>query len=226
MKFQCEDALLRSRAGQDALPILDYSSPTILKEMEENYELALAKTENIVLVQLLLLGQYYARHSHKLVPDQRPHRVGVFLWNYFQYEPEALPHLSGVTVASIDRVPPKDHDEIIRQRPPKPPPAPSPASDYEDPFLRPPKRTRRKSPSKTLSPDILGQNGISPGEMWQTDPNSPTSPHYSPVPFDDDFYLEGLKSPPLLSLPLPLPLSPPPSVAVPRPLQFGRRSGK
>ena len=115
LKFQCEDALLRSRAGQDALPILDCSSPTILAEMEENYELALAKTENIVLVQLLLLGQYYAHHSYKEVPDQRPHQVGVFLWNYFQHEPEALPHLSGVTVGSIDRVPSKDLDMIIRQ---------------------------------------------------------------------------------------------------------------
>ena len=146
--------------------------------MEENYELALAKTENLVLIQLLLIGQYYIRYSQEPAPDQRPYRVAMFLWNYFQYEPEAVPHLSGVTVQDIDRIPQKDLDTIVRQQPPKPPPAPSPASEYEDPFSLPPpsKRVCRKSPTKSPPLDILGQNEVSQGEMWQAGLKSPDYP--------------------------------------------------
>src|SRR5947199_8752674 len=43
----------------------------------------------------------------------------------------------------------------------------------------PPKRPRKCSPSPSPV-DILGQNELSPGEMWQTDPKPTDPPPYSP----------------------------------------------
>jgi hypothetical protein len=142
LKYQLEEALQRSRAGQDALPILDFSSPTIEEDMEANYELALTKAENVVLNQLMLTGQYYACYSLNPAPDLRPYRVGAFLWKYFQFDPQGIPHLTDVSVASIDRVPTKDLDIILKQRPPRSHLVLSPVPQGKNLLLPPPKRVQ------------------------------------------------------------------------------------
>src|SRR5436305_8552865 len=89
------------------------------------------------------------------------HRVGIFLYRYFCDEPEAISQLSGVTVASIDRVPSRKQNVIIALKPPCPPLAPSPEPEQQKeevpmPASPPSKRPRTHSPSPPPV-DILGQ---------------------------------------------------------------------
>jgi hypothetical protein len=174
------------------IPILDITSPTYEEDFENNYEIALTKTQNGVLVQLLLLGQYLCRNNVPINNYSRFHVVAAFLFDYFGTEPEALAYLSDVTFANIYSVPAVDRATIRQQRPEHPPPAPSPDPDYHSPSTEPPQYSPSPSPPYF---DVLGQNTNSPGEMWPAGPNSPfllpesTPFQYSPSPVEpDDFY--------------------------------------
>lgn len=183
MKFQVAEALEQSRSGQPVIPYLDFSSPNIEDELEANYDIATTKTNNGILIQLLLLGQYLRRSQTAPNLNLRNHRIGIFLFEVFQYEPEAVAYLSDVSVTSIDRVSVKDQNIIIQSLPRRPIPAPSPSSEY-DPDPRPsPKRTRFEA-SPSPSYNVLGQNIITPGEMWQDALNTSDSPRYSPKPIE------------------------------------------
>src|SRR5436305_5442762 len=117
-----------------------------------------------------MLGFHFDRSDAQPNLNLCNHRVGIFLYRYFRDEPEAIAQLSGVTVASIDRVPSCEQNAIIALKPPRPPPAPSPEHEQEEeaPLRASPplKRTRMRSPSPPPV-YILGQNEHFPGEMWQ-----------------------------------------------------------
>ena len=161
MKFQFEEALRQSRSGKPVFPPVDLTSPTIEEELEDAYDLALLKVNNVVLTQLLRLGQHLCRNN--ITPNRhlRNHRVGQFLWDYFCREPEALQYLCEVTINGIDRVSEKDRKMILLQRPARRP-APSPVSSCAS---TPESNVFDEDPSPAF--DVLGQNNVTPGEMWQ-----------------------------------------------------------
>src|SRR5436305_4122976 len=59
LKYQVENALEHSRAGLPSIPYLDFASPMIEAELEENYDLTLTKAENQALLWLFLLGFHF-----------------------------------------------------------------------------------------------------------------------------------------------------------------------
>jgi hypothetical protein len=149
-----------------------------------NCELAKQKMHNIVLVQLLLWGQYL--HAYGIQPDltSQRDRVGSFLYQYFREEPGALVFLTKVSPNFIDRLSARKREEVLNSRLPRPPPRPSPVPSPE-PELEP--QSKRVHLTDSDPSVILSQDEDSQGEVWYTNQEIPDLPSDSPTYFDELF---------------------------------------
>ena len=178
LKSCLEEALKASHTHDSTILPYTFKSPTFDQAFLTNLDRAQARISNILLHQYFALG---LNNREPAVPSALPlryTRIANFLAAYFSEEPEALSHLCHVSLNEIARISDKNLATIIRLKTPKP---------YR--FLHPSPASEAPASPQPLNiyPVILGQDKNSPGEMWQSAPNSPYSPPYSPN-FDVDQY--------------------------------------
>jgi hypothetical protein len=152
-----ENAIKDYRTGAPIMPAYNFGSPTFNEDFRKKLKFARMKTENVVLIQYFAVATNNRCFAPPPTLPERDTKIINFLGQYFEVEPGALPYLCSVTANDIAKSSENDLQKIIEARPPLPTPP-------------------TKGPC--LEPDannVLGQDIITPGEMWYT-PSDPTNP--------------------------------------------------
>src|SRR5215216_5498896 len=171
LKSRLEKALEDHQAGKSAVLTFQFDSPTFEEDFLANLRKAQAQTSNITLTQYFAVAAKHKVFSTQSELPLRDIRIAKFLGDYFLDEPGTLPHLCNVSPNDIARTSEANLQKIIHIKPPAPL-----KRKHRDPTPEAP----TFSELLTADPLILGQDKNSPGEMWQSTPNSPFSPVYSP----------------------------------------------
>jgi hypothetical protein len=184
LKLKLAAALQLSWSGAPLSQNPQWTSPTVIQEIEKQVNQQKRRTNNGILVQLFAMGLAFGFSPQMPNPSDYHHVAALFLREYFKGEEQAIPYLEDVSVWGINRVSAAERRIIIGDQPNHPPPAPSPLS---------------------CTLEIVGHDSINPGEMWQ---NSPESPFFLPEsPFvlqqpsgpslETEENFDGIFSPPL-----------------------------
>jgi len=139
--------------------VYNFEDPNIETTFPAKFDLARSKKENYLLTQYFALHLAYKIHPPTNLLRINDRKIASFLGRYFEKEPGALPYLCHVTPSQIDHLSAPQLEEIIRLYP------------QPDP------------PTACHSLDILGQNEITPGEMWYPNLDPTDLLTYTP-PFD------------------------------------------
>ena len=115
MNLQFIQALNDLRNGAYLTPIIDWRKSDAEEMWEKSLEQEEQRAANGALFQYYSLGEHIRTSDKKIT--KRTHRIGTFLYDYFNEEPAAIWHLTGVTVNAIGRISNTDQRIILNNRP-------------------------------------------------------------------------------------------------------------
>jgi hypothetical protein len=148
---------------------ISLDDPDQERKFEDRIVLAKARRDNDILYQLYLWGERLANNPDEINTDLTNHRVGMFLFQYFEGYQTAIMHLSDVTIFNIDRISYTDRANIIKGRIPPPVNSTPPRQYSEEPNWS----ENEEEDSEALPVIPLSIPPLSPGagELWRNGSN-------------------------------------------------------
>jgi len=195
LKLQLDEALNKHREQVPLWPDLKMNDPEYEIKLENILDLAQARKSNKELQFLYHLGKYFSTRLERINLQQKTHLVGIFLFDYFEGEEDAILYLEDVTMHNIYYISSQDHNTILLLKPA--------TMNHESPPYEPqePDWITMFSP---LDLPPSPQHPLSVSEMWHApaNPSISTKCHYDAEDLEDSdepLFLTCLLDPSLLA---------------------------